>query len=292
MRVADLDEYRSLINSSFINTHDPYDVDAVSWPDLDDNTRSWLGNLPIWDDAVQAEQDTAVIVGAMVRAEPDPMFREAIALQAYEEDRHARLVRSLTRHYGFSTDPHTSPVPTHPVWSFLVSGWGECIDSFFAFGLFKVAEQLPFLPKELLKLFDLVMREEARHIVFFENWSRYRRLTRSIPSSATLRAANASAAFVHVADRAVAGVQLARQQRPGTNFILSGAQTVPGLTVSAFLDTCLTANDERLGTFDPRLARPWIAPAIVQMARLRRLHFPSAPPQPARLPNPGRPGLV
>ncbi len=289
MPATDLDEYRSLITTSFVDTHDPYDIDAVSWPELDDDTRSWLGNLPIWDDAVQAEQDTAVIVGAMVHAEPDPVFREAIALQAYEEERHARLVRSLTRNYGFSVHPHESPIPKQPVWAFLVSGWGECIDSFFAFGLFKMAEQLPFLPKELLRLFDVVMREEARHIVFFENWSRYRRLKGSIPLSVALRAENASAALVHVAGRAAAGIQLARQKKPGTNFILSGAHTVPGLTVSSFLDACLTANEERLGTFDPRLAKPRVVPALVQMARLKRGSSPGAP-RGLRRPNFGRPG--
>ena len=270
MPASDVDQYRSLIARSIIDTHDPYDDTAVSWPELDADTHAWLGNLPIWTEAVQAEQDTAVVVDAMARAEPDPLFKEAIALQAYEEARHARLVRSMTEHYGFPVERHPSAEPTRPVWAFLVSGWGECLDSFFAFGLFKVAERLSFLPKELVGLFDRVMHEEARHIVFFENWTRYRTLTKGLRDSTVLRALNASAALVHIGNRALAGVQLARQDTTGTNFILSGAaHTVPGLTVKGFLDTCLDANDERLSAFDPQLARPRIVPSVVRLIRPR-----------------------
>jgi hypothetical protein len=275
MPARDFDQYRSLIARSFIDTHDPYDDATVTWPDLDADTHAWLGNLPIWTEAVQAEQDMAVIVDAMAQAERDPLFKEAIALQAYEEARHARLVRSMTEHYGFPVERHESVVPTRPVWSFLVSGWGECLDSFFAFGLFKVAERLSFLPRELVGLFDLVMREEARHIVFFENWTRYRALTRSVSDSTLLRALNASAALMHVGNRAIAGIQLARQDSAGTNFILSGAaHTLPGLTVRGFLDTCLDANEERLSGFDLRLARPQIVSRLVRLVR-PRWHSPS-----------------
>ncbi len=264
----ELNEYRSLICESFLETHTPYDPDDIEWPDLESSTRAWLAALPVWDEAVNTEHETAIIVDAMARYERDPLMAEAIALQGYEESRHATIVRRLAEHYEFGVERRAVTRPSHPLWSFLISGSGECLDSFFAFGLFELARGLDFLPPLFIELFDTVMAEEARHIVFFENWCRYYRVSLPLDRSSWLWLKTALAAAWNVARRIVAAAQLASAEGgPDSRFLLQSAQTFEGLTVAGFLDTCLRANRDRLASFDTRLDRPELVPRIARGTR-------------------------
>jgi hypothetical protein len=100
----------------------------------------------------------------MAEVEPDPVLREAIAMQAYEEARHADLVESLMRHYEIAVPDAFPQKPRDAEWGFLRMGYGECFDSFFAFGLFRIAADSGIFPRPLVQRFDGVMQEEARHI--------------------------------------------------------------------------------------------------------------------------------
>src|SRR5207247_8850088 len=106
----------------------------------------------------------------------DPLLREAIAMQAYEESRHAALLESMLAHFGIPIPGGEGVRPRDAEWGFLRMGYGECFYSFFPFGLFRRAADSGIFPGPLVERFDGAMQEAARHILSFTNSVAYRRL--------------------------------------------------------------------------------------------------------------------
>ena len=106
----------------------------------------------------------------------DPLLRQAIELDGFEEGRHKEVLSNLVQAYGIRLAPEPEYVrPRDPEWAFMVTGFSECIDSFFAFGLFALAKRSGFFPQSLVDTFEPVMQEEGRHILFFVNWAAWHR---------------------------------------------------------------------------------------------------------------------
>jgi hypothetical protein len=132
--------------------------------------------LPFWQEALSTENVTSTTVAAAAQLEGDPELRRAIELQGFEEARHARLLLSLTAHYRIPVEAPAAFTPQSLLNDFLSADFGECFDSFFAFGLFALARESEFFAPELVNIFESVIQEEARHILFFVNWAKQRRL--------------------------------------------------------------------------------------------------------------------
>src|SRR5213080_3044032 len=169
-------EHKALFCREFVDTFHAYEVRDLRWPELSDGDLQRLRALPFWAEAVSSERTAGARVHAMAEVERDPLLREAIAMQAYEESRHAALLESMLAHFGIPIPGGEGVRPRDAEWGFLRMGYGECFDSFFAFGLFHVAAESGIFPAPLVGIFDGVMQEEARHILFFANWVPYRRL--------------------------------------------------------------------------------------------------------------------
>ncbi len=272
-------EHKELLCRTFIDTHDPFLPAQIQWPDLDAESLQRLRDMPVWNEATRTEAATAVKVQSLGDTEKDPLLAEAISLQGYEEGRHAEVLLLLTRHYGIPVAPFPPPeVPKDPTRAFLRTGYGECLDSFFAFGLFRLGERAEVFPRSLISIFETIMQEEARHILFIVNWAAYLRAQRPLalrPAFDAWRGWNIAAqAF----DRLKGALQMAggggkkdgekaEAASPKDNqdgFTLKSHSMFGDFSLRAFLETCLEENERRLAPYDARLLRPRLVPSVVR----------------------------
>lgn len=262
------DEHKRRFCKAFVETFHAYDPLRIAWPVLDPAATARLRALPFWGEAIGSERTAAARVRAMAEVEPDPVLREAIALQAYEEERHARLLETLLAFYGIPAPDEQGSRPRDPEWGFVRMGYGECFDSFFAFGLFRLAQDTGFFPEPLVRIFDGVMQEEARHILFFANWVAYRtgRLPLLQKPGFVMRRGLA------VALQAVGRVRTALELRGGgrdtDNFTMQVPDELAGdqaVGLERLARTCLAESRRRLAPYDPELLRPRLVPDLVGM---------------------------
>jgi hypothetical protein len=277
------EEHKKLLCRTFIDTHDPFKPEDIRWPELDAEGLERLKSMPVWNEATRTEAATAVKVQSLGDTETDPLLAEAISLQGYEEGRHADVLRLLTRHYGIPVMPFPEPeVPADPTRAFLRTGYGECLDSFFAFGLFRLGVDADLFPKALTDVFEQIMQEEARHILFIVNWAAYLRARRPValrPAFDLWRAWNiAGQAF----DRLKGALQMAGgggdkekkepkelQDAPDRDhtqagFTLKSHSVFGDFSLRSFLETCLRENERRLSPYDPRLLRPTLVSSVIR----------------------------
>ncbi len=256
-------EHKALFCRDFVETFHPYEVREVRWPELDAADLGRLRALPFWGEAVSSERTASARVRAMADVEPDPVLREAIALQGYEEARHAALLESFLAHYGIEVPDGGGERPRDPEWGFLRMGYGECFDSFFAFGLFRLAADSGIFPAPLVARFDGVMQEEARHILFFTNWVAYRRLHLPFHRKARFLARRGLGIAVQALGRVKTALQL-RGADEGDDFTMQVPDSIGEVTLRSLAETCLAENERRLAPYDPRLLRPRLVPRLVR----------------------------
>ena len=265
--------HKSLFCRTLLDTFNPYKPAIIDWPALDDEARARLVSLPIWDIAVQTEGRARLNVASYGAVTHDPLLREAIELNAFEEGRHKSVLANMVAAYGIELAPEPQYLtPRDPEWAFMLTGYSECIDSFFAFGLFVAARRSGFFPPALVDTFEPVMQEEARHILFFVNWAAWHRRTMRWWRRPWFELKVLGIWIVLVWER----VRVARDVDHGVqdnNFTVTGAKSV-SVDVSAadLVDLCLAENHRRMAAYDPRLLRPAAVPAVARLvSRLLRL---------------------
>jgi hypothetical protein len=269
------DRHRTATCRMFRDTFNPYRPAVLDWPVLAPAVRERIVSLPIWDIAVQTEGKARLRMAAYAATIPEADMRDALALNAWEEQRHKEVLSRMVAAYGILLAPEPpQPWPEDPEWAYLVTGYSECIDSFFAFGLFELARRSGLFPQALVDTFEPVMQEECRHILLFANWAGWHRAR--LPWWRRLRfEARVAAVWLFLAWERIG---LARKVDTGdagqdNNFTLNGAQSVAdgGVDLPHVLALCLEENQRRFAGYDERLLRPTTVPRLARFAlRLMR----------------------
>ena len=261
------DEHKRLFCKTLLDTHNPYRPAVLDWPRLGEEAEKRITSLPIWDIAVQTENKAGMNVATYAESIADPLLRKAVELDGYEEKRHRHVLANLVEAYGIKLAPEPPfPRPRDPEWAFLVTGYSECIDSFFAFGLFKAAKDTGFFPPELIDTFEPVIHEEGRHILFFVNWIAWHR--RNMPWwRRPWFEAKVFAVWLFLIYERIGIASDVSNGQQDNNFTVNGAQQLGAdINVGELVAICLAENDRRLGIYDPRLKRPRFVPFMARMA--------------------------
>lgn len=257
--------HKELFCRSFMESHLRYEPSELPWPELDDPTLALLRGIPFWKKALDTERKAGVLVTAYANLVDDPVLRDAIALQGEEETRHARLIATLIDHYGVKVgEPSAINLPQNIEQNFTHFGFEECLDSFFAFGLFAVAREAGVFPEEIFTIFDPILDEEARHIVFFVNWFTYQQIQYG-QGFAGLRAIPTLWHY-GIALRSLLDA-VGKGGTSGDGFTVTNAKTFSmNLTLERFLSTCLEENQRRMSKFNPELLQPQLMPRLTSIA--------------------------
>ena len=259
--------HKTLFCRTLLDTHNPYKPAIIDWPALDADSRDRLVSLPIWDIAVQTEGRARLNVASYAAVTRDALLREAIELNAFEEGRHKIVLANMVAAYGIELAPEPQYLaPRDPEWAFMLTGYSECIDSFFAFGLFAAARRSGFFPAALVDTFEPVMQEEARHILFFVNWAAWHRRTMPWWRRPWFELKVLGIWMVLVWER----VSIARNVDHGVqdnNFTVTGAKSVSAdVNAADLVELCLAENRRRMAVYDQRLLRPAAVPALARLA--------------------------
>jgi hypothetical protein len=282
MRIGS-EEHKRVFCRHFMQTYQEYDPKTLPWPELDQAALERLRSVPFWQEVFYTERRAGAIVNAFTETVTDPVLKEAIALQGDEEARHAELIRVMIARYGLDAqelamEPLSADVET----AFKDFGFGECVDSFLGFGVFKIARQSGFLPESMFKIFDVLMYEETRHIVFFINWMAYQQAQRGFFARATLPLVSLRY-YVRAFKRMAGTARRGAEKNDGREFAATQASVfLDGFTFRGFLEDCYGENRRRMSEFDPEMLRPSFLPQLAEtaLAALRLWSF-RAQPQPS-----------
>jgi hypothetical protein len=256
----------------FRDTFNPYRPSVLEWPALAPEALERIVSLPIWDIAVQTEGKARLRMAAYAATLDDPQIRDAIALNAWEEHRHKAVLSRMVAAYGIalaSESPYAWP--KNPEWAYLVTGYSECVDSFFAFGLFEVARRSGLFPPAPIDTFEPVMQEECRHILLFSNWLGWHRARlpwyRRIGFELKVAAVWTYLGWERVGLARTMDAE-GNEHRHDNNFTMNGAQSVSAAEIGMadLMRLCVEENDRRFAGYDSRLLQPRTMPALVRFA--------------------------
>lgn len=275
MRIGS-DDHKERFCRQFIDSHQHFDPETLPWPTLDGPALERMRAVPFWQEVLHTERRAGALVRAYAATITDRLVREAVDLQGVEEERHAQLLAVMIRRYGLAVeDQEIEAIGPDLHTAFADFGYGECLDSFLGFGVFKIARQAEFLPEALFQIFDTLMLEETRHIVFFINWMAWQEAMRG-RAGKVWRALVSARYYARAIGRLIGTVRRGQKENDGKDFSATQASVfLDGFTFRRFVEECYAENARRMADFHSDLLRPRFLPALAGAALSGLRLFPS-----------------
>jgi hypothetical protein len=110
-----------------------------------------------------------------------------------------------------------------------------------------------------------VVQEEARHILFFVNWVKYRRSQLPWWKRPAFRLRCARLILDQVVSRVKTAHSMGGSGHSGDSFTLRAHQEMgESVTLQSLLNLCLRESERRMAHYDARLLRPRLVPAVAK----------------------------
>jgi hypothetical protein len=117
----------------------------------------------------------------------------------------------------------------------------------------------------MFEIFDVLMHEETRHIVFFINYMAWRERRRGLVGP--LRAAKSTWFYGRAARRLLGMVRRGQDANDGRDFaVTQTAMFLDGFSFRRFVEDCCRENARRMSQFEPGLLQPRLLPGIADLA--------------------------
>jgi hypothetical protein len=264
------DDHFKMLTQLLKATYNPYKPSVLDWPKLDPDTLARITSLPIWDIAVQTEIKASMRIEAYAQTIPNAALRQALLHMAGEESRHRDVLSRLVAAYDIPMQPEeTYALPKDAEWGFMVTGYSECIDSFFAYGLFEMARRSGYFPAELVETFEPVVQEEGRHILFFTNWIAWHKANMPLWRRPYFAVKTAAVWAFLIWERIGIARSVDGLEGADANFTMNGSKALSDeMDPAVLIDICLEEDKKRMAGYDPRLLRPTTMPRLARIARL------------------------
>ena len=261
------DAHKEVFCQQFMLTHQTYEPETLPWPDLDPAALQRIRSVPFWQEVLHTEKRAGAIVQAFTETLEDPVLKEAVAMQGFEEARHADLIRTMIDRYGLdAVEQPLDPLPADVVTAFKDFGFGECMDSFLGFGVFKIARTSEFLPETMFEIFDTLMYEETRHVVFFVNWMAWSQARKGFAGKFAAPMVTVWF-YLRAVQRMMGLAKRGALVNDGKDFAATQAGVfLDNFTFRGFLEDCYGENKRRMGELDPELIKPSFLPQLTHAA--------------------------
>jgi hypothetical protein len=255
-------EYKKRFCQSLIDSHVLDNPASFQWPTLDPVSLEHLRSLPIWRDGLLAQHYTAQIVAAFAATIKDPMVKAAVTLQAQEQTRLVKIIRSFLSAYSIPTPAlPTVVIPKNLEAAFIKVGYQNSLDLFWADGLREAAQKANVIPAVLDQRFDQLLAEQTRHTIFLVNWIAYQKMKlnkRWGEWNAVPALLNRSGALINLI--AVFGPKDLDERPAATRWMAR-------YTIEIFLKLCLCVHQTRMQTLGAGLLHPQVSVNLAKFTR-------------------------